>query len=61
MYPEERRLRILQLLKEEGRVMVADLSKQFGVSEVTVRGDLQSLARQGKLIRSYSFTIIRTI
>jgi DeoR family transcriptional regulator of aga operon/DeoR family fructose operon transcriptional repressor len=53
MYPEERRLRILQLLKEEGRVMVADLSKQFGVSEVTVRGDLQSLARQGKLIRTH--------
>jgi DeoR family transcriptional regulator of aga operon/DeoR family fructose operon transcriptional repressor len=53
MYPEERRQRILQLLKEQGRVMVADLSKQFGVSDVTVRGDLQSLARQGKLIRTH--------
>jgi DeoR/GlpR family transcriptional regulator of sugar metabolism len=53
MYPEERRQRILQLLKEQGRVMVADLSKQFGVSEVTVRGDLQTLARQGKLIRTH--------
>ena len=53
MYPEERRQRILQLLKEHGRVMVADLSKQFGVSEVTVRGDLQALAREGKLIRTH--------
>ncbi len=53
MYPEERRQRILQLLKEQGRVMVADLSRQFGVSEVTVRGDLQALARDGKLIRTH--------
>jgi DeoR/GlpR family transcriptional regulator of sugar metabolism len=53
MYPEERRQRILQLLQEQGRVMVADLSRQFGVSEVTVRGDLQALAQQGKLIRTH--------
>ena len=53
MYPEERRQRILQLLKGQGRVMVAELSKQFGVSEVTVRGDLQALAREGKLIRTH--------
>ncbi len=53
MYPEERRQRILQLLREHGRVMVADLSKQFGVSEVTVRGDLQALAREGRLIRTH--------
>jgi DeoR/GlpR family transcriptional regulator of sugar metabolism len=53
MYPEERRQRILQLLKDQGRVMVTELSKQFGVSEVTVRGDLQTLARQGKLIRTH--------
>ena len=33
--------------------MVADLSKQFGVSEVTVRGDLQALAQEGKLIRTH--------
>ncbi len=53
MYPEERRQRILQLLQERGRVMVTDLSKLFGVSEVTVRGDLQALAREGKLIRTH--------
>ena len=53
MYPEERRQHILQLLQEQGRVMVADLSQQFGVSEVTVRGDLQALAREGKLIRTH--------
>ena len=53
LYPEERRQAILQLLHEQGRVMVADLSQRFGVSEVTVRGDLQSLARQGKLIRTH--------
>jgi len=53
MYPEERRQRILQLLREQGRVMVAELSRQFGVSEVTVRGDLQALASEGKLIRTH--------
>ncbi len=53
LYPQERRQAILQLLSKQGRVMVADLSKRFGVSEVTVRADLQALAREGKLIRTH--------
>ncbi len=53
MYPEERRQAILRLLQEQGRVMVAELSERFGVSEVTVRSDLQALAHQGKIIRTH--------
>ncbi|NOX62549.1 MAG: DeoR/GlpR transcriptional regulator [Chloroflexi bacterium] len=53
MYPQERRQAILRLLEKQGRVMVTELSKAFSVSEVTVRGDLQALAEQGKLIRTH--------
>ncbi len=37
---EERRREILKLPNAEQRVTVADLSRRFKVSEVTIRGDL---------------------
>lgn len=48
---EERHARILDLLDEVGTVRVGELSRRFGVSEVTVRTDLERLARQGLLVR----------
>ncbi|MBN1217904.1 MAG: DeoR/GlpR transcriptional regulator, partial [Anaerolineae bacterium] len=44
LFLEERRQKILQLIEQEGRVSVTDLSRQLGVSEVTIRTDLQALA-----------------
>ena len=44
MYPEERRGEILRLINQSGRASVTELSGQFGVSEVTIRADLQALA-----------------
>lgn len=48
---EERRRRILGRVMQSGFVRVADLSAEFGVSEVTVRGDLDELARAGDVRR----------
>ncbi|BBH21379.1 galactitol utilization operon repressor [Paenibacillus baekrokdamisoli] len=48
---EERRKRILDLLHTEGKVKVIDLSKRFGISEVTIRGDLDGLEQNGLLER----------
>ena len=48
---EERHSRILELLGEVGSVRVGDLSRRFRVSEVTIRTDLERLARQGFLAR----------
>jgi DeoR/GlpR family transcriptional regulator of sugar metabolism len=40
---EERQDRILVLIEEQGRVIVPELSKYFGVSEATIRRDLEEL------------------
>lgn len=48
---EERRKRILDLLHAEGKVKVVELSKLFGISEVTIRGDLDALEKEGLLER----------
>ncbi|HQY90154.1 MAG: DeoR/GlpR family DNA-binding transcription regulator [Caldilinea sp.] len=48
---EERRERIIQVLREQDEVSVAELSQRLGVSEVTTRKDLQQLEEQGYLTR----------
>ncbi|WP_117238252.1 DeoR/GlpR family DNA-binding transcription regulator [Thermus sediminis] len=48
---QARREKILALLRQNGQVQVADLAKTFGVSQVTVRADLEALERQGLLRR----------
>lgn len=50
---EERRQRILALLQSEGRVIVGSLSKIFGVSQITIRKDLDSLQERGLVQRSH--------
>ncbi|MDU8923827.1 DeoR/GlpR family DNA-binding transcription regulator [Pasteurellaceae bacterium LIM206] len=47
----ERRNQIIELLKENGTVLVTDLSKRFNVSEVSIRTDLRVLEEQNLLIR----------
>ncbi|MBK8051161.1 MAG: DeoR/GlpR transcriptional regulator [Anaerolineales bacterium] len=50
---EERRQAILGRIQMTGRVAVAELSAMFGVSEVTIRADLQALAEQNLLVRTH--------
>ncbi len=49
--PEERREAILADLKRKGKVVAAELSQQYGVSEDTIRRDLRDLAAEGLLKR----------
>lgn len=49
----ERRARISQLVEEQGRATVADLSRLLCVSEATVRKDLAVLEREGRLLRTH--------
>ncbi len=53
MLAAERRSEILEKLQEEKRVVVSDLSKQFGVSEETIRRDLDKLDKEGLATKSY--------
>ena len=48
---EKRRAEIVELLQKNGSVRVAELSKLYSVSEVTVRSDLEYLESQGQLSR----------
>ena len=53
LYLEERRQEILDILHHSGRVSVTELSQRFGVSEVTIRADLQSLAERNLIVRTH--------
>src|SRR4051812_9265752 len=48
---ERRRARIMELVRSHDFVRVADLGEMFGVSTVTVRGDLDVLAARGEIRR----------
>lgn len=48
---QQRRERIREMVAQQRYVRVADLSSRFGVSEVTVRADLERLAADGKVDR----------
>ncbi|MBV9963709.1 MAG: DeoR/GlpR transcriptional regulator [Parafilimonas sp.] len=47
-----RRKKILEHVKEKGEVLVGKLSKEFKVSEVTIRNDLEYLERKNLLLRA---------
>ena len=53
-----RRSAILQLLRSDSSVNVTDLSKRFGVSEVTIRKDLRILKERKLLVRVHGGAII---
>lgn len=50
--PETRRNRILQILEREKELSIDDLAKEFEVSGMTIRRDLQELADDGQVIRT---------
>ncbi len=54
----ERRNIILSNLQKEGRVVVADLSKEFKVTEETIRRDLEKLEKEGFAKKTYGGAII---
>jgi DeoR/GlpR family transcriptional regulator of sugar metabolism len=51
MLKEERQNIIIDLMRQNGKVVAADLSVRFEVSEDTIRRDLRDLALQGQLKR----------
>jgi DeoR/GlpR family transcriptional regulator of sugar metabolism len=57
---EERQQLILDSLRHNRQVTVAELSRRFNVSEVTIRRDLRKMARQGMLQRAHGGAIVTT-
>jgi len=58
-FVEERRSAILNLLFQEGRVSVNELSEALGVSTVTIRQDLRALEQSNLLKRTHGGAIRR--
>jgi len=54
----ERRNLILEKLQEDKKVVVSELSKQFNVSEETIRRDLDKLDKDGVCVKSYGGAVI---
>ncbi len=48
----ERERRIVEILSEEGRVSVSEISERLNVSTVTVRSDFNSLVEKGVLVKT---------
>jgi len=53
----ERCLKIMEMLNDEGSVEVAQLALELGVSSVTIRKDLESLEEKGLLRRQHGFAV----
>lgn len=58
---EPRRMRILEWLQEEGSARVRDLSAAFGVSEATIRHDLERLDNEGYISREHGGAYLKSI
>jgi DeoR/GlpR family transcriptional regulator of sugar metabolism len=61
MLPEQRRLKILELLQEDGSARVSYLSKTFDVSEPTIRQDLEKLEVEGYIMREHGGAFLKSI
>lgn len=53
MLPVERRKKITAYIEDQQSVRVIDLSREFGVTEETIRRDLEKLEKEGVLIRTH--------
>ena len=58
---ETRRRRILDWLQEEGSARVSALSDAFGVSEPTIRQDLERLEADGFIVREHGGAFLATM
>lgn len=58
---EPRRKRMLAWLQEEGSARVRDLAEAFGVSEVTVRQDLERLEQDGHVVREHGGAYLKSV
>lgn len=58
MLAAERRKLIMERLYEDKRVIVSELSKEFDVSEETIRRDLEHLSLDGNVTKTYGGAVL---
>ena len=58
LFREERLQLMLERLLADGKVFVADLAEQFGLSSSSIRNDLAELQSRGLLVRTYGGAVL---
>jgi DeoR/GlpR family transcriptional regulator of sugar metabolism len=61
MLAEQRRLKMLELMREEGSASVKGLSQTFSVSEPTIRQDLEKLETEGFIVRKHGGAFLKSV
>ncbi|MDP4275998.1 MAG: DeoR/GlpR family DNA-binding transcription regulator [Bacteroidota bacterium] len=61
MLPNQRREKILELIREDGHAKVLDLSRIFKVTEVTIRQDLDQLEKDDYVVREHGGAYLKDI
>ncbi|MFB6343704.1 DeoR/GlpR family DNA-binding transcription regulator [Saccharicrinis sp. FJH2] len=61
MLPNQRREKILEMIREDGHAKVLQLSKIFKVTEVTIRQDLEKLEKEGFVEREHGGAYLKNI
>jgi DeoR/GlpR family transcriptional regulator of sugar metabolism len=59
MLAAERKNEILTILRSEGKVVVAELSKRYDVTEETIRRDLEKIEKEGFAERTYGGAVLK--
>ncbi len=58
MAQKDRLEQIRQIVRLEKKVVVANLSNQFGVTPETIRRDLEKLEEEGLVVRTYGGAVL---
>lgn len=53
MLPRERQQRLKRMIRERGYLKVAELSRTFGVSEMTIHRDIRRLEAEGWVVKTH--------
>jgi DeoR/GlpR family transcriptional regulator of sugar metabolism len=61
MLPNQRREKMLDLIKEDGHAKVAQLSRIFKVTEVTIRQDLEKIEKEGHIKREHGGAFLKNV
>lgn len=61
MLPNQRKEKIIEMLKEDGSAKVAELARIFKVTEVTIRQDLEKLEAEGLIIREHGGAYLKNV
>lgn len=57
----QRRIKILNLIREDGHAKVQDLSRIFNVTDVTIRQDLEVLEEMGYIQREHGGAFLKDV